>query len=315
MQEDRQVVALVAMLAASIAAEPWYPANDVIAVLDVIDRPGVAIHRESGQVDVLDVNGKIVASVPEVNGNPLYYSFEHGLRVASFNLFADYRNGAAAPTSIGWKVFGQHGATFLLHSQLHVFGKGADFVIPGYFDRFSVAGIRRDGKKIAFIHTPIGLSVLGTAAFVDEEWRPGQIWLTPEVEHVGFPVVVQGLNGLRFLSDEVVCYVGTIRPLAGSPEQAKKFEETLKKLPLIKVQRTERPSFQVQLFATSLRSHLTYPLLQLEVDASSHYRGPDFGLMSLSFDGTWLYMVSANGVEQLRVSELLETFERLRALP
>jgi len=180
------------------------------------------------------------------------------------------------------------------------------------FDNWSAIAVAPDGHEISIIERPMSAPLLNRYIFDGDQWVPTGSTITPEVEKVGFACALPGFADMRYISDQLLVFVGGIWPEKGTQaDSIKTLEESLriKGTPLELEDTGRRPGY-LYLFMVSVHSRVTIPVAKLVANNSGEGRSSPLGRLSVSSDGQWLYLLCRQGVARVAVSKLIAMFPK-----
>ena len=288
----------------------WKALPDVTRLVDRIDAPGVVAVTAGHKAHVFNADGTEKATIVfGKDSRPILYG-RYGL--------IDY---PMIPT-IYPEVANSSPDLFLSFSaqQMNIICQSTGITVntphsvfsDTRFDNWSAIAVAADGHEISIIERPMSAPLLNRYTFDGDQWVPTGSTITPEVEKVGFACAVPGFADMRYISDQLLVFVGGIWPEQGiQPDSMKTLEQRLKlKGTALELEDTRRRPGYLYLFMVNVHSRVTIPIARLVAYNSGEGRSSLLGRLSVSSDGHWLYLLCKQGVARVAVSDLTAMFPK-----
>ncbi len=279
----------------------WSELTNVLYLADRLDAPGIVAVTTDSKAHVLDGQGKTedVYNVPE-NSRVLRhgkYSFNGESYIVTSRGLVDIVSNTDLRT-LTKLTFGQGENTVIMGQGCAVFTERAVFSPSmGFFDAIAV---RNDGESIVVIKSPMGVPILTTYSHNGTKWSESADQLSPMIEDVGFAGHLDRFSDLRFIDDNKLIYIGTIKTL--SPLDQSRLPDPLIQNGSLEIEKDGNLS--IFLFAFDQRSWMTAPIVAGVVNNNGERGGLRFGQFAVSNDLSCAYVICWDGIARVDLSVL-----------
>ena len=285
----------------------WFPSKACTRLVDVVDAPGCAVQKESDVVALLSSDGHQLKEtrLPKSTA-PLWYSKVDGLFLRQLlpieGLSDDgTRHGVYDPV---FQLFAQGNSVFVRSTGVTYLGPSSTFTFP-HFDRLSGVGINPSRDVLALLSLPMSAPLVQIARRRDSDWSIDSFIRSPEIQGLGPCSILPRFNDLRFVSKDVFIFIGVFTTEVEAGKLAK-FESGLIDMTDHKLEFTPGSAAHCYLFAMRISDGLTEGIAELAFHPSAERGGPRTGILSVSHDQSFVYILSDEGIMRLPTTEILK---------
>lgn len=303
------------------AALPWATVKDFDHFVELVDRDGAAFQTKAGTVVFLDGSAKETKRVVlPPNTRALFWTGIGGLTCAPGNMFTRIDDDGKPS-----RADGPWGYADLFAEGSYVFARMDDVVLlgPGNGQACGTswagpfAAISSDGDVVATMTFQRRPGFMLTYRRSYDGWVRQAAIVSPEIDDVGMCVPSPRAD-LRMIGKHVVVYLGQFSGTAASVAKQKDFSSHLLDLraypfndeppPFKNPSHEGRPTRKNEcyLFATDLNGGWTLGLALFSYWVFGEPSRSETGLMTVSSDERFLYIVARDKILRLPIKEMLK---------